>query len=159
MWPRKKACQHIRDRVRAVVRSFLSSASIRDVVRKLNPILNGWWPYFRVGNRTGSFTRSIGPCSASCNYGSDANINAVGGLLGSAGTISSGINAAVCLGGHQMVGRVSHLSRLRRTPTEEDGRRAGCGGNRKTARVQFDEGVQETCDCVTRLCPTLRSPG
>ena len=24
--------------------------------------------------------------------------------------------------------------------------------------VQFDEGAQETCDSVTRLCPTLRSP-
>ena len=32
---------------------------------------------------------------------------------------------------YQMVGRVSHLPGLRRTPPEEDGRRAGCG---KTAR-------------------------
>ncbi len=24
--------------------------------------------------------------------------------------------------------------------------------------VQFDEGAQETCDSVTRLCPTLRRP-
>jgi RNA-directed DNA polymerase len=50
MWPRKKACQHIRDRVREVVRSFPSSASIGEVIRKLNPILNGWCTYFRVGN-------------------------------------------------------------------------------------------------------------
>ena len=50
MWPRKKACQHIRDRVREVVRSFPSSASVGEVVRKLHPILNGWCTYFRVGN-------------------------------------------------------------------------------------------------------------
>src|SRR5579872_6525609 len=50
MWPRKKACQHIRDRVREVVRSFPSSASIDEVIRKLNPTLNGWCTYFRVGN-------------------------------------------------------------------------------------------------------------
>jgi RNA-directed DNA polymerase len=42
MWPRKKACQHIRYRVREVVRSFPSSASIGEVIRKLNPTLNGW---------------------------------------------------------------------------------------------------------------------
>jgi hypothetical protein len=24
--------------------------------------------------------------------------------------------------------------------------------------VQFDEGAQETCDSVTRLCPTLPKP-
>jgi hypothetical protein len=39
LWPRKKACQHIRDRVGEVVRSFPSSASIGEVIRKLNPIL------------------------------------------------------------------------------------------------------------------------
>src|SRR5260370_24281652 len=50
MWPRKKACQHIRDRVREVVRSFPSSASIGEGIRKLNPILNGWCTYFRAGN-------------------------------------------------------------------------------------------------------------
>jgi RNA-directed DNA polymerase len=50
MWPRKKACQHIRERVRAVARWFPSSASIGDVIQKLNPILNGWCTYFRVGN-------------------------------------------------------------------------------------------------------------
>ena len=25
--------------------------------------------------------------------------------------------------------------------------------------VQFDEGAQETCDSVTRLCPTLQGDG
>jgi len=50
MWPRKKACQHIRDRVREVGRSFPSSASVGEVIRKLNPVLNGWCTYFRAGN-------------------------------------------------------------------------------------------------------------
>jgi hypothetical protein len=96
MWPRKKACQHIRDRVREVVRSFRSSASIGEVIRKLNPILMGCVPISGLATATGSFTRSIGPCRASCSYGSDANTNAVGVPLGSAGTISSCINGAGC---------------------------------------------------------------
>jgi hypothetical protein len=50
MWTRKKACPPIRDRVREVVRSFPSSASIGEVIRKLNPTFNGWCTYFRVGN-------------------------------------------------------------------------------------------------------------
>jgi len=56
MWPRKKACQPIRDRVREVVRSFPSSASIGEVIRKLNPVLNGWCTYFRVGNSNRVFS-------------------------------------------------------------------------------------------------------
>ena len=36
--------------MREAVRSFPSSATIGEVIRKLNPILNGWCTYFRVGN-------------------------------------------------------------------------------------------------------------
>src|SRR6266478_6118149 len=86
MWPRKKACQHIRDRVREVGRSFPSSASVGEVIRKLNPILNGWCTYFRVRNSNRIFHQIDW---ASCSYGSDANTNAVGGPHGSTGTISS----------------------------------------------------------------------
>ncbi len=50
MWPRAKACQHIRQRVREVVRSFRSSEPIGVVIQKLNPVLNGSCTYFRVGN-------------------------------------------------------------------------------------------------------------
>jgi hypothetical protein len=35
---------------------------------------------------------------------------------------------------YQMVGRVSHLPGLRRTPPEEDGRRAGCGKSARPVR-------------------------
>jgi hypothetical protein len=50
LWPRQKACQHIGARVSEVVRSFPSSATVGEVIRKLHPILNGWCTYFRVGN-------------------------------------------------------------------------------------------------------------
>src|ERR1035438_3103220 len=50
MWPREKACNHIRQRVREVVRSFPSNVQVGVVIQKLNPILNGWCTYFRVGN-------------------------------------------------------------------------------------------------------------
>jgi len=128
MWPRKKACQHIRDRVREVVRSFPSSASISEVIRKLNPVLNGWCTYFRVGNSNRVFhkidwavlselqlwlrrkhQRSWRSARKRWNY--------------------QFLYKRCRL--YQMVGRVSHLPGLRRTPPEEDGRRAGCG---KSAR-------------------------
>ena len=50
IWPREKACRHIRQRVREVVRSFRGSERLEAVIRKLNPVLNGWCTYFRVGN-------------------------------------------------------------------------------------------------------------
>jgi len=50
LWPREKACRHIRQRMREVVRSFRSSEHLNMVIGKLNPVLNGWCTYFRVGN-------------------------------------------------------------------------------------------------------------
>jgi hypothetical protein len=50
MWPREKACRHIRHRVREVVRSFPWNGALGLVLQKLNPVLNGWCTYFRVGN-------------------------------------------------------------------------------------------------------------
>jgi RNA-directed DNA polymerase len=55
MWPREKACNHIRQRVREVVRSFPSDVQVGMVIQKLNPILNGWCTYFRVGNSNRTF--------------------------------------------------------------------------------------------------------
>jgi len=131
MWPRKKACQHIRDRVREVVRSFPSSASIGEVMRKLNPILNGWCTYFRVGNSNRIFhkidwavqselqlwlrrkhQRSWRSARKHWNY--------------------QFLYKRCRL--YQMVGRVSHLPGLRRMPPEEDGRRAGCGKSARPVR-------------------------
>ena len=131
MWPRKKACQHIRDRVREVVRSFPSSASVGEVIRKLNPILNGWCTYFRVGNSNRIFhkidwavlselqlwlrrkhQRSWRSARKRWNY--------------------QFLYKRCRL--YQMVGRVSHLPGLRRMPPEEDGRRAGCGKSARPVR-------------------------
>jgi group II intron reverse transcriptase/maturase len=50
LWPRAKAVKHIGARVREVIRSFRSSEPLAEVIRKLNPVLNGWCTYFRVGN-------------------------------------------------------------------------------------------------------------
>jgi RNA-directed DNA polymerase len=131
MWPRKKACQHIRDRVREVVRSFPSSASIGEVIRKLNPTLNGWCTYYRVGNSNRIFhkidwavmselqlwlrrkhQRSWRSARKRWNY--------------------QFLYKRCRL--YQMVGRVSHLPGLRRMPPAEDGRRAGCGKSARPVR-------------------------
>jgi RNA-directed DNA polymerase len=131
MWPRKKACQHIRDRVRAVVRSFPSNASVDVVIQKLNPVLNGWCTYFRVGNSNRIFhqidwavlselqlwlrrkhQRSWRSARKRWNY--------------------QFLYKRCRL--YQMVGRVSHLPGLRRTPPDEDGRRAGCGQSARPVR-------------------------
>ena len=50
MWPRQKARSNILQRVRQTVRSFRSSERLDVVIKKLNPILNGWCTYFRVGH-------------------------------------------------------------------------------------------------------------
>jgi RNA-directed DNA polymerase len=55
MWPREKACRHIRQRVREVVRSFPWNGALGLVIQKLNPVLNGWCTYFRVGNSNRTF--------------------------------------------------------------------------------------------------------
>ena len=55
MWPREKACCNIRQRVREAVRLFPSNGQVSVVIQKLNPILNGWCTYFRVGNSNRTF--------------------------------------------------------------------------------------------------------
>lgn len=55
MWPREKACRHIRQRIREVARSVPSNGQVGQVIRKLNPVLNGWCTYFRVGNSNRTF--------------------------------------------------------------------------------------------------------
>jgi RNA-directed DNA polymerase len=131
MWPRKKACQHIRDRVREVVRSFPSSASIGEVIRKLNPILNGWCTYFRVGNSNRIFHQIDWAVLSElqlwlrrkhqCSWRSARKRWNYQFLYKRCRL-------------YQMVGRVSHLPGLRRTPPEEDGRRAGCGKSARPVR-------------------------
>jgi RNA-directed DNA polymerase len=131
MWPRKKACQHIRDRVREVVRSFPSSVSISEVIRKLNPVLNGWCTYFRVGNSNRIFHQVDWAVLSELQLWLRRKHQ------------RSWRSARKCWNYqflykrcrlYQMVGRVSHLPGLRRMPPEEDGRRAGCGQSARPVR-------------------------
>ena len=50
MMPGKRAFLNIGRRVRELTRSFRSSERLGVVIKKLNPVLNGWCTYFRVGN-------------------------------------------------------------------------------------------------------------
>ena len=128
MWPREKACRHIRQRVREAVRSFPSNGQVGVVIQKLNPILNGWCTYFRVGNSNRTFhkvdwaVRSELPLwlrrKHQCPWRTAKKRWGYQFLHDRCGL-------------YQMVGKVSHLEGLRRKPPDEDDRRAGCG---KTAR-------------------------
>src|SRR5215472_11186823 len=128
MWPREKACRNIRQRVREAVRTYPSNGQIDVVVRKLNPILNGWCTYFRVGNSNRTFHKV------------DWAVRSELHLWLRRKHECPWRTAKKRWGYHflhdrcrlyKMVGKVSHLEGLRRKPPEEDDRRAGCG---KTAR-------------------------
>jgi RNA-directed DNA polymerase len=131
MWPRKKACQHIRDRVREVVRSFPSSASIGEVIRKLHPILNGWCTYFRVGNSNRVFHRIDWAVQSELQLWLRRKHRCSWRSARKRGNYRFLYKRCRL---YQMVGRVSHLPGLRRTPPEEDGRRAGCGKSARPVR-------------------------
>jgi len=131
MWPRKKACQHIRDRVREVVRSFRSSASIGEVIRKLNPILNGWCTYFRVGNSNRIFHQIDWAVQSELQLWLRRKHQRT--WRSSRKHWNYQFLYKRCRL-YQMVGRVSHLPGLRRMPPDEDGRRAGCGKSARPVR-------------------------
>lgn len=128
MWPRKKACQHIRNRVREVVRSFPGSASVGEVIRKLNPILNGWCTYFRVGNSNRIFHQIDWVVQSELQLWLRRKHQSSWRSARKRWNYQFLYKRCRL---YQMVGRVSHLPGLRRMPPEEDGRRAGCG---KSAR-------------------------
>jgi group II intron reverse transcriptase/maturase len=58
MWPGSKASRHLAERVRQTVRSVPSAESLSTVIQKLNPVLNGWCTYFRVGNSNRVFHKT-----------------------------------------------------------------------------------------------------
>jgi RNA-directed DNA polymerase len=128
MWPREKACRHIRHRVREVVRSFPPDRQIGEVIQRLQPVLNGWCTYFRVGNSNRTFHKV------------DWAVRSELQLWLRRKHQCPWRTAKKRWGYHflhdrcrlyQMVGKVSHLEGLRRKSPAEDDRRAGCG---KTAR-------------------------
>ena len=119
------------DRVREVVRWFPSSATIGEVIRKLQPVLNGWCTYFRVGNSNRVFHQIDWAVQSElqlwlrrkhqCSWRSARKHWNYQFLYQRCRL-------------YRMVGRVSHLPGLRRTPPEEDGRRAGCGKSARPVR-------------------------
>ena len=113
-----------RQRVREVVRSFPSNGQVGVVIQKLNPILNGWCTYFRVGNSNRTF------------HAVDWTVRSELQLWLRRKHQCPWRTAKKRWGYHflhdrcrlyQMVGKVSHLEGLRRKPPDEDDRRAGCG--------------------------------
>lgn len=128
MWPREKACRNVRQRAREAVRSVPSNGHVGMVIQKLNPILNGWCTYFRVGNSNRTFHKVDWAVRSELQLWLRRKYQCPWGT------------AKKRWGYHflhdrcrlyRMVGKVSHLEGLRRKPPEEDDRRAGCG---KTAR-------------------------
>ena len=124
LWPCQKARKNIAQRVRDTVRSFRSSERLDVVIRKLNPVLNGWCTYFRVGNSNRVFHKIDWAVRSElqlwlrrkhhCSWRHAKNRWHYGFL-----------HERCRL--YRMVGKVSHLEGLRRTPPNEDSRRAGCG--------------------------------
>ena len=124
MWPREKACRHIRQRIREVVRSFPSNGRVDVVIQKLNPILNGWCTYFRVGNSNRTFKKVDWAVRSELQLWlrrkHQCRWRSAQGRWG-----YRFLHERCRL--YRMVGRVSHLEGLRRKLPEEDDRRAGCG--------------------------------
>lgn len=57
-WPSQKSLKRLREKVKGVVhRGRNGVASIRVLVKELNPILRGWANYFRSGNATRQFAK------------------------------------------------------------------------------------------------------
>lgn len=124
MWPRQKAQQHLRQQIRQVVQATPYTVSLTELRRKLNPVLIGWCTYFRVGNSNRVF------------HEVDRDLRDVVHIWLRRKHGCSWRTARKRWNYHmlhetyrfyRMVGKVSHLDGLRRTPSAEDGRRAGCG--------------------------------
>lgn len=122
LWPSRKARKHIAQRVRSTVRSLRSSNRLDRVIRKLHPVLNGWCTYFRVGNSNRVFHKIDWAVRSElqlwlrrkhkCSWRS-----------AKARWDYRFLHERCRL--YRMVGKVSHLPGLRRTPPDEGGRRAG----------------------------------
>jgi len=124
MWPREKACRNIRQRVRETVRSFPSNGQVGVVIQKLNPILNGWCTYFRVGNSNRTFHKVDWAVRSELQLWLRRKHQCPWRTAKKRWGYQF-LHDRCRL--HQMVGRVSHLEGLRRKPPDEDDRRAGCG--------------------------------
>jgi RNA-directed DNA polymerase len=124
MWPREKACRNIRQRVREVARSFPSDGHVDVVIQKLNPVLNGWCTYFRVGNSNRTFHKVDWAVRSELQLWLRRKHQCCWGTAKKRWGYRF-LHERCRL--YRMVGKVSHLEGLRRKPPDEDDRRAGCG--------------------------------
>jgi RNA-directed DNA polymerase len=131
MWPRKKAQQQIRQRIREVVRTTPYTANLSELRQELNPVLIGWCTYFRVGNSNRVFhkidetTRDQIHIWLRRKHGCSWN---KARKRWNYRTLHETYRI------YRMVGKVSYLEGLRRKPSEEGGRRAGCGKSARPVR-------------------------
>ncbi len=116
MWPRSKACCNIRQRVREVVRSLPSNGPVDAVIRKLNPVLNGWCTYFRVGNSNRTFHKIDWAVRSELQLWLRRKHRCT--WRTARGRWNYHVLHERCRL-YRMVGKVSHLEGLRRKPTEE----------------------------------------
>ena len=116
MWPRSKACCHIRQRTREVVRSLPSNGPVDAVIRKLNPVLNGWCTYFRVGNSNRTFHKIDWAVRSEMQLWLRRKHRCP--WRTARGRWNYHVLHERCRL-YRMVGKVSHLEGLRRKPTEE----------------------------------------
>jgi group II intron reverse transcriptase/maturase len=122
LWPRTKAQKHIAERVRNAVRSVPSTENLDVVIRKLHPVLTGWCTYFRIGNSNRVFH------DVDWKVRSEVQLWLRRKHTCSWRRAKKRWHFAFLHGRcrlYRMVGKVSHLDGLRRTPTHEGGRRAG----------------------------------
>ena len=116
MWPRSKACCNIRQRMREVVRSLPSNGPVDAVIRKLNPVLNGWCTYFRVGNSNRTFHKIDWAVRSEMQLWLRRKHRYP--WRTARGRWNYHVLHERCRL-YRMVGKVSHLEGLRRKPTEE----------------------------------------
>jgi len=116
MWPRSKACCNIRQRMREVVRSLPSNGPVDAVIRKLNPVLNGWCTYFRVGNSNRTFHKIDWAVRSEMQLWLRRKHRCT--WRTARGRWNYHVLHERCRL-YRMVGKVSHLEGLRRKPTEE----------------------------------------
>jgi RNA-directed DNA polymerase len=116
MWPRSKACCNIRQRTREVVRSLPSNGPVDAVIRKLNPVLNGWCTYFRVGNSNRTFHKIDWAVRSEMQLWLRRKHRCP--WRTARGRWNYHVLHERCRL-YRMVGKVSHLEGLRRKPTEE----------------------------------------
>ena len=113
------------------VRSFPSNGPVDSVIQKLNPVLNGWCTYFRVGNSKRTFHKVDWAVRSELQLWLRRKHQCAWRAAQKRWGYP-GLHERCRL--YRMVGRVSHLEGLRRKPPDEDNRRAGCGKSASPVR-------------------------